>query len=280
MRLGAMTFVTDISINPVELARELEARNFDSLFLAEHTHMPVTRAEADEPELPEMYRRSYDPIVALTAAAVVTERLLVGTGVCLVAQRDPILLAKEVACIDRLSNGRFVLGAGFGWHRREMAHHGIDPADRWTLVREHIEAMRALWRDDEASYDGTMVRFEASWCWPKPTNPAGPPLFIGGAGGPRLIRHVIEYADGWLPNHSGPDVDAALRTLRSEAERAGRDPATVRFMVPGPARAEFLEAQAAQGCERVLLPIPSAPRDEVLRFLDKHAAIAAEVNGS
>jgi probable F420-dependent oxidoreductase len=278
MRLGATTFITDISIDPVELARELEARSFDSLFIAEHTHLPVTRPEAGEPELPEMYRRSYDPIVALTAAAVATEQLLIGTGICLVAQRDPILLAKEIACIDRLSNGRFVLGAGFGWHHREMEHHGVLPAERWTLVREHIEAMRVLWRDDEASYAGTKVRFDASWCWPKPINPAGPPVFLGGAGGPRLIRHVIEYADGWLPNHSGPDVDAGLSVLRAEAERQGRDPATIRFMVPGPASADFLDSQAAKGCERVLLPLPSAPRDVVLPFLDRHADMAQQIN--
>jgi probable F420-dependent oxidoreductase len=278
MRLGATTFITDISMDPVDLARELEDRGFDSLFIAEHTHMPVTRPEAGERDLPEMYRRSYDPIVALTAAVVVTRHLLVGTAVCLVAQRDPILLAKEIACIDRLSAGRFVLGAGFGWHSREMEHHGIDPRDRWILVQEHIEAMRALWRHEEASYTGTKVRFDPSWCWPKPVNPAGPPVFLGGAGGPRMVRHVISYADGWLPNHSGPDVDASLKALREEAERQGRDPATIRFMVPGPADAEFLETQAEQGCERVLLPVPSAPRDVVLPFLDRHASMARQVN--
>jgi probable F420-dependent oxidoreductase len=281
VRLGATTFVTDLSIDPIELATELEARGFESMWIAEHTHIPVSRHSPfpGGDELPEMYKRSYDPIVALTAAATATDRLVVGTAVCLVAQRDPIVLAKQVACLDRLARGRFVLGAGFGWNREEMENHGVDPDQRWTLVREGIAAMRALWRDDEAEYTGSLVRFERSWCWPKPTNPSGPAVFLGGAGGPRMIRHVVDYADGWFPNHTGPDVDAALQDLRREAESRGRDPETIRFMVPGPADPAFLETYAAQGCERVLLPLPSAPRDVVLPYLDRHADVAQEING-
>jgi probable F420-dependent oxidoreductase len=281
MRLGATTFITDLSMNPIELAVELEARGFESLLIAEHTHIPVGR---DSPyrggqELPEMYRRPYDPIVALTAAATATERLVVGTAICLVPQRDPIICAKQIACIDHLAGAdRFLLGAGFGWLREEMENHGVDPDTRWTLMREHIGAMRAIWREDEPEYHGTMVDFDPIWCWPKPATAGGPPVFIGGAGGKRMIRHVVEYADGWLPNHSGPDVEAALGAIREEAERQGRDPASVRFMLPGPAEHEFLEAQAAQGAERVLLPVPSAPRDVVLPHLDRFAAIAQEVN--
>ena len=280
MRLGASTFVTDISIDPIELAIELEARGFESMWLAEHTHIPVSRRSPYRggEDLPEMYWRCYDPMVALAAAAAVTDRLLLGTAVCLVAQRDPIILGKQIACIDRLSVGRIMLGAGFGWNREEMENHGVDPDDRWTLVRENIDAMRSLWRDDEASYSGTLVQFEPSWCWLKPTQPSGPAVFLGGAGGPRMIRHVVDYADGWFPNHTGPDVDLALETLRREAKLRGRDPSTVRFMVPGSADPAFLEAEAARGCERVLLGVPSAPRDVVLRFLDRHAAVAQEVN--
>jgi probable F420-dependent oxidoreductase len=201
MRLGATTFVTDTSISPVELARELEARAFESLWLAEHTHIPISRRSPyrEGEELPEMYRRSDDPVVALTAAAVATQRPLVGTAICLVAQRDPIVLGKQIACLDRLSGGRFVLGVGFGWNREEMENHGINPDERWALVREKIAAMRSLWRDDEAEYAGTLVHFERCWCWPKPISPCGPPVFLGGAGGPRMVRHVIDYADGWFP---------------------------------------------------------------------------------
>jgi len=280
MRLGILTFVTDRSIDPIELATALEERGFESMWVAEHTHIPVSRRSpySGGEELPEMYWRAYDPIVALTAAAAVTERLLVGTGICLVAQRDPIILAKEVACIDRLSGGRFVLGVGFGWNVEEMENHGVDPDDRWTLVREKVAAMRTLWRDDVAEFSGELVRFEPSWCWPKPTDPAGPTVFLGGNAGPRTVRHVVEYADGWFPNHTGPDVDAGLEALRREAERVGRDPSTVRFMVPGPADPAFLEAEAARGCERVLIGIPSAPRDVVLRHLDRHAALVQEWN--
>jgi probable F420-dependent oxidoreductase len=223
VRLGAATFVTDLSIDPVELARALEERGFESMWVAEHTHIPVSRRSPyrDGEALPEMYWRSYDPIVALTAAATVTDRLLLGTAICLVAQRDPIVLGKQIACVDRLSGGRFVLGAGFGWNREEMENHGVDPDDRWTLVRENVGAMRALWREDEAEYAGSLVRFEPSWCWPKPTTPSGPPVFLGGAGGPRMIRHVVEYGDGWFPNHTGPDVDEALDAIRRAADERG-----------------------------------------------------------
>jgi len=279
MRLGATTFLTDRSIEPVELAVALEERGFDSLWIAEHTHIPVSRRTpfpGGEP-LPEMYRRAYDPMVALTAAAMATEHLMV-TAVCLVAQHDPIVLGKQIACLDRLSNGRFWFGVGFGWNVDEMENHGIDPADRWTLVREKVGAMRALWRDDEAGYDGTLVKVAPSWCWPKPTTPSGPPVFLGGAGGPRMREHLIDYADGWLPNHVGPDTPATLAALRDEATRRGRDPDTIRLIVPGPADPKFLEAQASLGCERVLLPVPVASREVVLPYLDRHAAVAAELN--
>jgi probable F420-dependent oxidoreductase len=282
VRLGATSFITDLSMDPIELAKELEDRGYDSLFTAEHTHIPVSRRTpygSSGGELPEMYRHPYDPIVALTAAAAVTERLIVGTAICLVAQRDPIILAKQIACMDRLSGGgRFMLGAGFGWNREEMENHGVNPDDRWTLVREHIGAMRAIWREDEAEYSGSLVHIEKSWCWPKPTSPEGPPVFLGGSGGARMVRHVVEYADGWLPNHWGPDVEEGWNAMVAEAERQGRDPATIRFMLPGPAEPEFLELQAARGTERVLMPVPSAPRDVVLPVLDRFADVAAAMN--
>lgn len=277
MRLGATTFVTDLSMDPRELAREIEGRGYDALFLAEHTHIPVGEAGAN---LAEMYRHTYDPMVALTAAASVTNDLVVGTAICLVAQHDPIVLAKAIASLDHLSGGRFVLGAGFGWLREEMEHHGVNPDDRWTLVREKIAAMRALWSEEEAEYAGSLVRFGPSWSWPKPTSPSGPPVFLGGAGGPRLVRHVVDYADGWLPNRTGPEVDAVLETLRAEAERKGRDPESIRLIVAGRPEPEFLDLQRSRGCERVLLPLPSAGRDAVLPVLDQYAALAQEMNAA
>jgi probable F420-dependent oxidoreductase len=226
-----------------------------------------------------MYRRPYDPIVALTAAAAVTERLTVGTAVCLVPQRDPIILAKQIACVDRLAAGGFVLGAGFGWNREEMENHGVNPDDRWTLMRESVAAMREIWREDEAEYHGTLVDFERSWCWPKPATPGGPPVFIGGAGGPRLIRHVAEYADGWMPNHWGPDVDEALAKVRNGAEELGRDPASIRLVIPARPTPEVVDALRERNAEIVLLPIPSATRDETLPVLDRYAPVAQELNG-
>lgn len=280
MRLGATTFVTDQSITPVALARALEERGFDSMWVAEHTHIPVSRRTPyrNGEELPEMYRRSFDPLVALTAAGAVTERLGLGTAVCLVAQHDPIVLAKQIACLDVISRGRFTLGAGFGWNREEMEAHGVDPADRWTLVRENVGAMRAMWTEDEASYDGTLVRLEPSWCWPKPSQPNGPRVFLGGAGGPRMVEHVVEYADGWLSNQAGSVVDVTMDELRRRAEAAGRDPSSIGLIVPGPGDPAFIDAQVRRGCELALLAVPSAPADVVLRFLDRHAALAAELN--
>jgi probable F420-dependent oxidoreductase len=277
MRLGATTFVTDLSMDPHELGQELEARSYDSLFIAEHTHIPVGETGAG---LAEMYRRPYDPMVALTAAVSGTENLVVGTAICLVAQHDPIILAKQIASIDHLSNGRFVLGAGFGWLREEMENHGIDPEDRWTLVREKIGAMRAIWRDEEAEYSGNLVSFDPIWSWPKPSSPSGPPVFIGGAGGARMVRHVVDYADGWLPNRTGAEVDPVLDTLRNEAERVGRDPASIRLIVPGRPEPDFLDLQRSRGCERVLLPLPSAPRDQVLPLLDTYADLAQDMNSA
>src|SRR5262249_9628003 len=156
----------------------------------------------------------------------------------------------------------------FGWNREEMENHGVNPDDRWTLVRENIAAMRALWGEDEAEYHGSLVHLERSWCWPKPTSPSGPPVFLGGAGGPPMVRHVVDYADGWFPNPTGADVDDAVERLRREAEDRGRDPASIRLMVPGPADQAFLDDYEARGFERVLLPVPSAPRDVVLPYLD------------
>ncbi len=194
-------FPTDYTIGPVQLATEAERRGFASLWFPEHTHIPVGRRTPwpGGGDLPQEYSHTLDPFVALGAAAAVTERLHLGTGICLVAQHDPIVLAKEVATLDLISGGRFLFGIGVGWNEDEMEHHGVDPSRRRAVVREKVLAMKALWTQDEASFDGEFVKFEPSWSWPKPVQQPHPPILMGGAGGPVTYRHIIEYCDGWMP---------------------------------------------------------------------------------
>jgi probable F420-dependent oxidoreductase len=263
-------FPTDTAIAPDRLAREAEARGFDSLFFPEHTHIPVARRTpypAGGP-LPDEYAHSLDPFVALGAAAAVTSRIRLGTSVCLVAQRDPIVLAKEVASLDHLSGGRVVLGIGYGWNVDEMEDHGVVPSTRRAMVREKVLAMKGLWRDEVAGFDGEYVRFEPSWSWPKPIQQPHPPILIGGGPGSVLFRHVAEYATGWMPLAGiGPrDVRAALRAA---AEEAGRDPDSLEI-VPVWVRAEqsTLDHYASVGITRAILGLPAAKADEVLPILD------------
>jgi probable F420-dependent oxidoreductase len=270
MDLGLTIFPTDTAIAPDKLAREAEDRGFESLFFPEHTHIPIGRRTpypAGGP-LPEEYSHSLDPFVALGAAAAVTSRLRLGTAVCLVAQRDPIVLAKEVASLDHLSGGRVVFGIGYGWNVDEMEDHGVAPSSRRALVREKVLAMQGLWRDEVAGYDGEHVRFEPSWSWPKPIQRPHPPILIGGAPGPTLFRHVVEFAAGWMPltGVGSREVRSALRTA---ADEAGRDPASV-DVVPVWARADqaTLEHYATLGVTRAVLGLPPAPADQVLPILD------------
>jgi probable F420-dependent oxidoreductase len=272
MKLGLTMFPTDTSIAPERLAREAEARGFDSLFFPEHTHIPVARRTpypAGGP-LPEEYAHSLDPFVALAAAAAVTSRIRLGTSVCLVAQRDPIVLAKEVASLDHLSGGRVVLGVGYGWNIDEMEDHGVVPSTRRALVREKVLAMKGLWRDEVAGFDGEHVRFEPSWSWPKPIQQPHPPILIGGGPGSVLFRHIAEYGTGWMPLAGiGPrDVRSALRAA---AEEAGRDPDSVEI-VPVWVRAEksTLDHYASIGITKAILGLPAAKDDEVLPILDSY----------
>src|SRR5215207_8874493 len=208
MDIGVMVFPTERVPGPVRLGTEAEARGFESLWLPEHTHIPTGRKTpfpGGEP-LPEHYKRTLDPFVGLAAAASVTTALKLATGICLVAQRDPIVLAKEVASVDRVSDGRFLFGIGVGWNIDEMEQHGVDPKRRRAQVRESILAMKALWTEDEASFDGEFVRFSPSWSWPKPVQQPHPPVLMGGAAGPTTFRHVVEYCDGWMPIHNRRDV--------------------------------------------------------------------------
>lgn len=267
-------FATDRSMDVVELARAVEERGLYSLYAPEHTHIPVSRATpapTGDDVLRDEYRRTFDPFVALTAAATATTRIRVGTGVCLIAQRDPIVTAKEVATLDHLSGGRFTLGIGFGWNKEEMADHGVAYADRRAVVREKVLTMQRLWRDDEASFEGRHVRVSPSWAWPKPVQRPHPPVLIGGAAGPTLFAHVVEYADGWSPI-GGAGLTKALPELHRAAEAAGRDPATLTVVpwgtIPNQGK---LEHYASLGIHEVVLQLPHAPADRVLPVLDRHA---------
>jgi probable F420-dependent oxidoreductase len=277
MEVGVQMFPTHLAIRPDDLARETEDRGLDALFLPEHTHIPVSRRTPypGGGELPDEYRRTYDPFVALTAAAVVTDRLQLGTGICLVAQRDPIVLAKEVASLDVLSGGRFVFGIGYGWNRDEMENHEVDPKHRRAVVREKMLAMEALWTQDEAAFAGDHVTLAPSWSWPKPLQQPRPPVLIGGAPGPTLFRHIAEYADGWIPIGGG-GMSGGLADLRTEFERAGRDPASVQVTVigaePSPGKLEYLETK---GVGRFLIALPPAPAATVLPLLDRYAEATA-----
>ena len=268
-------FMTDETVGPVELAREIEARGFHSLYVPEHTHIPTSRRTpppTGNAELAEEYKRTLDPFVALAMAAAVTERLVVGTGICLVAQRDPIVTAKAVATLDRESGGRFVFGIGFGWNADEIEHHGVDMKARRDVAREHVLAMKALWRDDIASFDGEFVHIAPSWSWPKPGG-GGPPILIGGAPGPKLFAHVAEYADGWIPI-GGAGVRAAIADLARACEARGRDPQTLRIVPFGTVPdAGKLEYYASIGIEEVVLRLAGGPRDRVLPELDRLAGL-------
>ena len=228
MNHGLAVFATDEGVSPAELARLAEDKGFESLFVPDHTHIPASRS-SEAPrggELPREYSRMLDPFVALMAAAAATSELRIGTGLCLVVERDPIATAKAIATLDFLSGGRFLFGVGAGWNFEEMRNHGTDPARRFALMRERVEAMKVIWTQDEASYDGEFVAFEPIWSWPKPIQRPHPPVMIGG-NGPRALERVLAYGDEWLPEPEDGLV-ARIRELRARGEAAGREiPVTV-----------------------------------------------------
>lgn len=276
MRFGITMFATDVSMRPDELARAVEDRGFDSFYVPEHTHIPSSRrtpAPTGDADLPEEYRRTLDVFVALAWAAAATERIRIGTGICLVAQRDVIVTAKEVATIDHLSGGRFVFGIGYGWNREEMEDHGVDPARRRDIVREKVLAMEGLWVQEEAGFDGEFVRFEPSWSWPKPVQQPRPPVLLGGAPGPTLFAHIAEFGDGWMPI-GGAGVAAALPALRDAMEAVGRDPAGLEIATFGSIPdAGKLEHFREIGVTEVILRVPSARADIVLPLLDRYTEL-------
>jgi probable F420-dependent oxidoreductase len=273
VRYGVTMFITDLTMAPAALARAVEERGFESLYVPEHTHIPTSRRTpppTGDAELREEYKRTLDPLVAMTSAAAATERLRVGTGIMLVAQRDPIVTAKAIATLDVVSNGRFVLGIGFGWNADELEDHGVSMPERRAVVRERMLAMQALWRDDVATFEGEHVHLPPTWSWPKPVQPGGPPVLIGGAAGPKLFAAVAEYADGWIPI-GGAGVRAALTDLHAACEDIGRDPSTLRIVpfgtVPDAGKLEYYESI---GVTEVVLRLPSADESKVQRTLDEY----------
>ncbi|MGW1227640.1 LLM class F420-dependent oxidoreductase [Streptomyces sp. NPDC001515] len=279
MRIATTIFLTDETITPVRLARELEQRGFAGLYLPEHTHIPVSR---DTPypaggELPPEYGRTLDPFVALGQASAVTERLALGTGITLIAQHDPIDLAKQIATLDHLSGGRFTLGLGFGWNVEEAADHGVTWTTRRELGRDRMALMRALWADEPTAYEGRFGSVRASFAHPKPVQAprgpvTGPRTLIGGAAGPKLFTHIAEYADGWMPI-GGRGLSEAVPRLTAVWEDAGRDPKDLQVVpyavLPTPGK---LAHYADLGIEEVVLQLPPAGEPEVLRTLDAYAA--------
>lgn len=279
MRIATTIFLTDETITPVRLAHQLEQRGFAGLYLPEHTHIPVSR-ETPYPaggELPREYGRTLDPFVALAQAAAVTERLALGTGITLIAQHDPIDLAKQIATLDRLSAGRFTLGIGYGWNVEEAADHGVAWSTRRSLGRERLALMRALWAEEPTAYEGEFASVRASHAHPKPFQQprgplTGPRTLIGGAAGPRLFAHIAQSADGWLPI-GGRGLTESVPRLRTAWQEAGRDPKDLQVVpyavVPDPGK---LAHYADLGIEETVLQLPPAAEPEVLRTLDAYAA--------
>ncbi len=271
MKFGISTFVTDEGIAPGALASAIEERGFDSLFIAEHTHIPLSR-KSPWPrggELPRKYYRTLDPFITLTAAATATEHLLLGTGVALIVERDPIITAKEVASLDLVSGGRMIFGIGAGWNREEMENHGTDPSTRGELMNERIRAMIEIWTKDKPEFHGQYVNFDPIGAWPKPVQMPYPPIYVGG--GSRAFDRIAQFGDAWLANGLPPDkVKPMLGELR---EAAGRDvPVTVFNASSEP---EDLEAYAQLDVERVLLGLPTLSESETLHRLDELAGVAA-----
>jgi len=274
-----MMFPTDEAIQPVELATEVESRGFESLWFPEHSHIPSGRAtpwggREGAPPLPSEYWRTHDQFVALAAAAAVTQDIMLATGITLVAQRDPLWLAKETASVDMISGGRLILGIGYGWNKEELAHHGVKYTDRRAVLRERILAVRELWTKDEAEFHGEFVDFSPSWSWPKPVQPGGPKVILGGSAGPKTIQDIVEFCDGWMPISGRYEFVEKIAEVRQAAEDAGRDPDEIEFgQFATPAKPEIIESLVEAGVSRVVLGLPPAPADKVLPVLDGYASV-------
>jgi probable F420-dependent oxidoreductase len=281
VELGLAHFATDYGMQPAQLARRAEELGFESLFFPEHTHIPASR-DTDYPgggELPREYSHILDPFVGLAAAAAATERLKVGTGVCLIIERDPIVTAKEVATLDLVSGGRFLFGVGAGWNVEEMQNHGTDPDTRFRRMRESVEAMKAIWTEDEAEYHGRIIDFGPIWSWPKPVQKPHPPVLVGGLG-EKVYDRVVAYGDEWIPNRvkSPEELGERIGELQRRAEAAGREriPVTV---FGAKAEVRLLERLKAAGVTRSLFYVQAGEADEVERHLEELGKVAAEWGG-
>ena len=276
-KFGISTFPTDYSIQPASLAQAVEERGFDSLFFPEHTHIPASRATPfpGGGELPKQYWHAHDPFVALSACAAVTERIRLGTGICLIIERDPITTAKVIASLDMISNGRAVVGIGAGWNREEMENHGANYKNRWAIVREKVAAMRAIWSEDEAEYHGEYVDFDPIWSYPKPVQDGGPPIWIG-ANSKWVFDRVAEYADGWMP--IGGLGSGNMERLKAAMDAHGRDLKDLTLALFGMfPDAEQVQGRAEQGFDEFIFNVPSEGRDTVLPLLDRYAAVVNEL---
>src|SRR5205085_7639901 len=276
MLYAAGMFATDYAIRPDDLARELEARGFESFWVPEHTHIPASRRTPypGGADLPQEYWHTYDPFVALTAAASVTKNLKVATGICLIVEAVPLTTAKEIASLDRLSNGRFIFGIGAGWNAEEMENHGTAYKTRFSLLRERVLAMKEIWTKEEAEFHGRFVNFDPIWSYPKPTQKPHPPILMGGFAA-KTFDYVAEFCDGWMPiGYRLEGLTEKIAELRRRAADAGRDPQTISVTIFGakPER-ESLDQFEAAGVERVILMLPPADRDTVMPLVDNYAEL-------
>jgi probable F420-dependent oxidoreductase len=281
MHFGVTIFATDTTLDPISLAKAVEDRGFESLWLPEHSHIPTSRetpwggVEGARP-LPEYYSRTFDSFVALAAAAAVTDRIKLATGITLLAQRDPIWAAKEVATLDHLSNGRFILGVGYGWNKEEMASHGVSYTARREVLRENLLTMKALWTEEEAAFTGQHVSLSPSWAWPKPVQRPHPPVILGGAIGPRTVADIVDLCDGWIPL-GRYDLETGTKEIRTALEQAGRDADGFDFSYfQAKPTAEFIGRLTHLGFNRAVFALPQGSPSEVISALDDLARFVEE----
>ena len=276
---GVAIFPTDYSIQPIPLAKALEERNLDSLYVTEHTHIPASRKTPwpGGADLPQEYWHTHDPFVALAAAAAVTERLRLGTGICLVVERDPIQLAKEIASLDVISEGRVILGVGAGWNREEMENHGARFDKRWAIVREKVLAMQAIWTEDAPEFHGEFVDFDPLWSWPKPVQPGGPKILVGAQSRFTWDR-VAEWGDGWMPIAIRGGIEDGMESVKLACEKAGRDFDSLSHSIFAPTpKLEHCEGLLKLGFDDLAFSLPSVPEDEALPILDRYAELAEQL---
>lgn len=275
VRCSVLIFPTDQTIQPVDLALAVEERGLDALFLPEHTHIPVGSTSPFMPKgvVPEFYKRTYDPFVALAACAAVTERIKLATGICLITQRNPITLAKEIASLDMIANGRVILGVGAGWNITEMENHGTQFETRWRVLRERIMAMKTIWQEDEPEFHGEYVDFDPMWSYPKPSQNGGPPIWIG-ANSKWAPERVAEYADGWMPIRGRPG-GGNIEALKAACERRGRDLSEITLgLFMAPLDESESHACIAEGYDELIYNVAPENYDSVLRQLDRIAVLA------